>query len=91
MRPLTHPLIETSANTCSSNPEQYEGRLTDGRWFYFRYRFGRADLGFGPDIDTAVDDSLNHRLPIGGRYQGEFDDVDQRDAVFARLAADMGG
>lgn len=91
---LAHPQIATSKKTCDSNPEQYEGWLTDGRWFYFRYRWGTAELGIGADLDAAVEDSLNHGRTVGeSGYEGEFVSTEQRDAAFAELlreAAEMG-
>ena len=94
MTSVNHPSIATSALTCTSNPEQHEGTLTDGRCFYFRYRWGHADLGVGADPDTAVDDSVNHQRRIGeSGFEGEFATAQQRDAAFAALltvAAEMG-
>lgn len=46
--------IQDSRVTCSAAPVQIEGTLTDGRRFYFRARFGRAQLGIGPTVDAAV-------------------------------------
>ena len=40
--------------TCSAVPVQIEGRLTDGRYFYFRARGRGASLGFGDSPDDAV-------------------------------------
>ncbi len=55
---LDHPAIATHRLTCMAVPEQYEGRLTDGRVFYFRYRSGWARLGLGTDLDAAVFDAM---------------------------------
>ena len=51
---LDHPAIATQRCTCWSVPEQHEGRLHDGRVFYFRYRSGWARLGLGTDLGAAV-------------------------------------
>ena len=43
--------------TCGSHPVQIEGRLTDGRWFYFRARGDAVQLGasdVGPDEAVAA-------------------------------------
>ena len=59
--------------TCPSVPTQYEGTLRDGRVFYFRYRHGRADLGFGQTADDAVMETLDPATPcllIGEGYDG---------------------
>ena len=37
-------LVDTDKQTCSACPTQWEGRLKDGREFYFRYRHGYASL-----------------------------------------------
>lgn len=60
--------------TCPSIPTQYEGTLTDGRIFYFHYRFGRAELGFGQTLDDAAMETIDPATPcllIGEEYDGE--------------------
>ena len=49
--------------TCGGAPLQFEGRLDDGRWFYFRSRGEGCWLGVGDSLDAAIDDSEN--LEIG--------------------------
>ncbi|MGK9171471.1 hypothetical protein KXR53_34615 [Inquilinus limosus] len=39
--------IAEIVQTCSRSPSQWEGRLTDGRPFYIRYRWGRLSVSFG--------------------------------------------
>lgn len=59
--------------TCPSVPTQYEGTLTDGRIFYFRYRFGRAELGIGRTPDDAVMETLDSETPylmLGSDFDG---------------------
>jgi hypothetical protein len=83
---ITHPLVASQKRTSGACPEQYEGQLTDGRWFYFRYRFGWATLGLGPNIDTAVDNA--HRsegVGWGDKLQGEFDSTEDCTNVFSQL------
>ncbi len=59
--------------TCPSVPTQYEGTLTDGRVFYFRYRSGCAELGFGRTTDDAVMETIDPDTPcliIGSGFDG---------------------
>jgi len=79
------PLVEHVEQTCAEAPEQYEGKLIDGSVFYFRYRWGLASVGIGPDIAAAVDDSSNHEYPIGAMFDGCWRDEQQRDSVFCFL------
>jgi len=69
-------------------PTQYEGTMTDGRTFYFWYRFGRAELGFGrTELAAAlemIDDAATPYLPIGDRQDGELDE-DQFKRAFVEL------
>jgi hypothetical protein len=51
--------------TCGAFPVQIEGRLTDGRCFYFRSRHERAQLGIGDDESSAVDATIDEPP---GRY-----------------------
>jgi hypothetical protein len=46
--------IVESEVTCGAVPVQIEGRLTDGRFFYFRARGRGVTLGFGDSPDDAV-------------------------------------
>lgn len=46
--------IVYSEVTCGAVPVQIEGRLTDGRYFYFRARGRGVRLGFGDSPDDAV-------------------------------------
>lgn len=51
--------------TCGSHPVQIEGRLTDGRWFYFRARGPYAQLG-----SSSIDASEAVAATIGDRAGG---------------------
>lgn len=42
--------------TCSACPVQAEGRLSDGRWFYFRARHEAATLSAADTLDDAIED-----------------------------------
>ena len=44
--------------TCGACPSQWEGRLDNGQRIYVRYRWGRLQLGVGPNIDAAVDATI---------------------------------
>lgn len=55
-------IVESATMTCSACPTQYEGKLKDGRFFYFRYRFGCAQFGVdGASIDAAVEAAFGGR------------------------------
>ena len=81
-----HPLVKSFTQTCEACPEQYEGIMTDGQHFYFRYRHGIARLGIGDSPITAYQDStVQGIVSLRKRVDGMFDDDAQRDAVFAQL------
>ncbi|MEV7263999.1 hypothetical protein AB0N38_10650 [Micromonospora aurantiaca] len=85
---IRHPLVAEARRTCVAAPEQYEGRLTDGRHFYFRLRSGRAQLGLGDDPATAATSTIGDdrvETPVDTSSGGSFDSVLQRDTVFAAL------
>lgn len=80
---IEHPAIAEQRVTCRGCPTQIEGRLVDGRWFYFRYRYGTARLGLSHSLTASdsechgpgpVADSMcteNHRLLfVGDRLDG---------------------
>lgn len=56
--------------TCYGCPMQAEGQLDDGRWFYFRYRWGHATFGVGADLVEAIRDENTAGMSYGDSYQG---------------------
>lgn len=65
-------LSEDVTVTCRAAPVQIEGRLTDGRWFYFRSRHQRASLGAAPRPEDhpdgdAIDAGMGKDVPGGSR------------------------
>ncbi len=80
-----HPEIASYIQTCGACPEQYEGTLKDGRMFYYRMRFNRAELGIGDDMKEAITQRTAHDFGPGDPYRGLFDDETERDSTFAIL------
>lgn len=84
---IDHPLIAEQTQTCWACPEQYEGRLLNGLYFYFRYRNGYAGLACGwvyNNVIGGTDVGMNH----GDSLQGVFDSPEDRAAVFTQLLID---
>lgn len=81
---IGHPLVASSTRTCYACPEQYEGKLTDGRWFYFRYRNSWAGLAVGENYDDVMGRE-DAGMASGDGLQGIFGDHQIRDQVFAEL------
>lgn len=63
-------VVASYTMTCFACPTQYEGRLRDGRWFYFRLRHGAARLGIGPDEGEAHEDSYGRSADVSDRFDG---------------------
>lgn len=85
-----HPRVARAVMTCPACPEQYSGKLDDGRAFYFRLRHGRAYLGAGTDDAEASDDALMRpAVEYGDRYTGAFDSAADRSRVFGELLAQL--
>lgn len=94
---LTHPDIRSAVQTCEAVPDQWQGTLTEGRFFYLRYRHGWVSLavGFTPqsvegfitrDRGVIREDAASVAAEyIGGPLDGMFDSEADRDAAFARL------
>lgn len=78
---FSDPRVAQVRQTCTACPEQYEGTLTNGRDFYFRYRAGVASLAVGNDPRGRVDVSTEH----GDGMQGIFASNDDRNHVFTEL------
>ena len=56
--------------TCFACPAQWEGRTADGRHVCVRYRYGALSVGFGADLNAAVEDSRNNRQQLGDGLDG---------------------
>jgi hypothetical protein len=50
------PTLQFLEKTCTACPAQWEGELSDGMFFYVRYRYGVLSVGFGQTPDAAIDD-----------------------------------
>jgi hypothetical protein len=50
------PTLQSLEKTCIACPAQWEGTLSDGAFFYVRYRNGILSIGFGTTPDAAVED-----------------------------------
>lgn len=67
-------LVAGYTQTCMACPAQWEGRLVDGRFFYFRYRSGHAALRIGDTREEAIEDSWGTSLQIGDQLDGSMDE-----------------
>lgn len=80
-------LVAEDQPMCEATPVEWSGRLRNGRAFYFRYRWGSAQLGLGDSLDEAIDNSRPGAgvvEQVGGEFHGYLDDVEYR-ALFVRL------
>lgn len=80
---LEQPAIASANLNTDVAPVQVSGRLRDGRWFYFRYRFGHAGLGIGHTWWAAVADQ-RAEVPYGGEYDGFLERSEELRLVFGR-------
>lgn len=90
MTDLWNPHVVEQEMTCGACPVQIEGRLDDGRYFYFRYRSGRARLGLGMDDHAAVGQAFTEdgaAMSFGDGLQGFFESDDDMNEVFDHLLA----
>lgn len=69
---MTFPDVRTSrVRTTPACPTQYEGKMPDGRVYYFRYRSGVARLGLGRTNEEAVADAMGRRgIVLGDGLDG---------------------
>lgn len=86
---ITHPLVSKATCTCWACPDQWEGMITDGRYFYLRYRSGVARLGIGGNVDEAIEDTMPGGrgvwVQVGDPLDGVFESDEARNKVFAEL------
>lgn len=96
---LTHPEIVRAVQTCESVPDQWQGTLTEGRFFYLRYRHGWVSLAVGPTPQSVEGCMTRERRVmhfegvavvadnIGEKYDGMFTSEAARNEAFAELYA----
>lgn len=84
---MTDPRIAQQVQTCYACPEQYEGLLTTGEHFYFRFRHGCASLyiawgevPYGPSTADGYES-----MSVGDSLAGIFDSDEQRNSTFKAL------
>lgn len=84
---LTDVRIDTQREIGFACPEQWDGQLTTGEFFYFRYRYGVAALYLcwtemprGPEKADAYES-----MSVGDGYAGIFESSEQRNWAFATL------
>lgn len=71
--------VSSLTQTCIKSPSQWEGRTSDGRQIYVRYRWGQLTIGIGNTIDEAVRSESNlFKKQIGGMRDGDLDYVKLR-------------
>jgi hypothetical protein len=85
---IDNPLIAEQHQTCYGCPDQWEGRLLSGEFFYFRYRSGWASLAVGHDAD-AVSGRQDVGMGHGDGLQGIFESAEARTAVFNKLLFEL--
>jgi hypothetical protein len=51
---MSRPAISQIRKTSDDRPAQWQGRMESGEAIYIRYRNGFLTVGFGPDLDAAV-------------------------------------
>lgn len=81
----TVPVVCNAHQTCFACPDQWEGELTDGTQFYFRYRHGVASLSTSSGHLGWEDDPNRVSVDHGDDMQGLFESDEARVRVFTRL------
>ena len=79
------PEIDSATQISFACPEVWDGRLKDGRYFYFRYRHGVVRLGLSR---VSVEDAAGgprKSMVHGDSLRGIFEYSSDRELVFRRL------
>ena len=66
--------------TCPICPSQWEGKTSDGRFVYVRYRYGCLQVSFGDSLMDAVGDETIFKC-IGDELHGELTYAELKAAV----------
>jgi hypothetical protein len=66
--------VSKLTQTCTKSPTQWEGRTSDGRQVYVRYRWGWLTIGIGQTLDEAVINEKNlFERQLGEKQDGDLD------------------
>lgn len=82
-------LVANDELTCQACPVQWEGRLVDGRYFYFRYRSGWASLALGQSAEVVAG-VTDHGMRIGDYLAGSMTDAEYH-RTFLELLDEVSG
>jgi hypothetical protein len=80
--------VQTITKTCEAAPAQWEGRTTDDRPIYVRYRYGFLSVQLGPpggDLASAI----RTEAFLGAQLGGELDGVLSYDELQAATAGEI--
>jgi hypothetical protein len=81
---IEHPDVAHCTRAYSPVVTHYYGRLANGHYFYFTYRFGRVTLAVGSS-KVATDGRHDVVMTHGAARQGNFASDQVRDQVFSHL------
>ena len=59
--------------TCEACPSQWEGKLTDGRYVYVRYRWGVLQVGIGDTLSDAIENRRSVWEKVNDSFHGVMD------------------
>jgi hypothetical protein len=82
------PSIATLEKTSPACPAQWEGRLESGEAFYVRFRYGLLTVGFGPDLDAAIEASDGFEVELSEDGLDGWLEWEEAETHFARAWAD---
>lgn len=67
--------VKTIIHTCVGAPDQWEGQLEDGRYFYIRGRHGYLRASVGSSVDAAVRGEPTESTAAETLYDEEIDEA----------------
>jgi hypothetical protein len=66
--------VQEIRKTCESSPAQWEGKTSDGKMIYVRYRWGELTIEISPELTTHIYDAIDgveiFNKQIGDGYDG---------------------
>ena len=72
--------------TCMACPTQYEGKLSDGTMFYFRFRWGWARINLSPQQTNDIFDAIGGTVIYEEQLSDGFDGLMSEKEVFNTLS-----
>ncbi len=81
------PTITEIKCTCNVSPTQYEGKLDNGKMFYFRFRWGGLEISESETPTNEIDDAVTGKVVLEHQTDDQWNGSLSPEEVITYLAS----